>query len=143
MKNLLKLVGIMTGIGILASVYIWFFVYNKPHANYETANAEYVITANDCYLNYSEKGGAIDYNGKVLQISGVPTRVETTDSLTIIVFSFHEGMFGEEGVRCTLLPNNVDAVGQLDLSKEITIKGFCSGYNETDVILQYCSIINN
>jgi hypothetical protein len=142
MKKLLKIGGILTVIGILAAAYVWFFVYNKPHRNYETAKIDYELSASECYLNYSEKGGAIDYNGKVLQITGVPTSVEKADSLTILVFVFNEGMFGEEGIRCTLLPDYADAAFKLDLTKEITLKGFCSGYNETDVILQYCSIIH-
>ena len=142
MKKIFKIGGILAIIGILAGVYIWFFVYNKPHRNYEEAKADYVLSAKECFANYNENNGAIDYNGKVLQLTGMASRVETIDSLTMIVFVFGEGMFGEEGIRCTLLPSHVEAAKQFDFSNEITIKGFCAGYNDTDVILQYCSIIN-
>jgi len=142
MKKIFKIGGILAIIGILAGVYVWFFVYNKPHRDYEEAKADYVLSAKECFANYNENNGAIDYNGKVLQLTGVASRVETIDSLTMIVFVFGEGMFGEEGIRCSLLPSHVEAANHLDFSKEITIKGFCAGYNDTDVILQYCSIIN-
>lgn len=142
MKKIFKIGGILALVGILAGIYVWFFIYNKPHRNYEEAKADYTLNANDCFVNYAENNGIIDYNGKMLQFTGKATRVETIDSLTIIVFVFNEGMFGEEGIRCTILPNHVEAALQVDFSQDITIKGFCAGYNDTDVILQYCSIIN-
>lgn len=148
MKLIFKIGGVLAIIGILAGIYVWFFVYNKPHIDYEAANPDYVINARDCYLSFSgqqiftEKQGAGNYTGKVLQLSGIATRVETADSLTVIVFVYDNGVFGDEGIRCTLLPNYVEMANQYDFTKEITIKGFCAGYNDTDVILQYCSIIN-
>jgi hypothetical protein len=148
MKKLFKYGSLLALIGILAATYIWFFVYNKPHTDYETATPDYTLQAKDCYLSFSgqqiftEKQGAVNYTGKVLQLSGIASKVETIDSLTVVVFVYDNGVFGDEGIRCTLLPNHVKTAKQFDFSKEITIKGFCAGYNDTDVILQYCSIIN-
>jgi hypothetical protein len=143
MKKLLKIGGILAVVGILAAAYVWFFVYNKPHRNFETAKPDFRITAAECFANYSAHNGAIDYNGKMLELRGVPTKVETADSLTVLVFVFNEGMFGDEGIRCTMLPAYEDAVSNLDFQSEILVKGYCSGYNDTDVILQYCSIVKN
>ena len=132
---------------MMAGIYIWFFVYNKPHTDYESATPDYILQAKDCYLSFSgqqifnEKQGTVNYTGKVLQLSGIASKVETIDSSTVIVFVYDNGVFGEEGIRCTLLPNYAKTAKQFDLSKEITIKGFCAGYNDTDVILQFCSII--
>lgn len=142
MKKIFKIGGVLAIIGILAGLYVWFFIYNKPHRDYEKAQADFVLGAKECYTNYSENNGSIDYTGKVLQLTGIASKVEIFDSLNVVVFVFNEGMFGEEGIRCTLLPNQVEAARQLNLEKEITIKGFCAGYNDTDVILQYCSIIH-
>ena len=148
MKKLVTFAAILAFIGILSAIYVWFFVYNKPHTDYEAASPDYVLKARDCYLYFSgqqifaEKQGATNYTGKVLQLSGIATRVETIDSLTVIVFVYDNGVFGDEGIRCTLLPNYVKIAKQYDFSREITLKGFCAGYNDSDVILQYCSIIN-
>ena len=28
-------------------------------------------------------------------------------------------------------------------NKDVTIKGFCSGYNDTDIIMEKCSVVNS
>jgi ubiquitin len=148
MKKLVKLAAILAFIGILAAIYVWFFVYNKPHTDYEAASPDYIISARDCYLSFSgqqifnEKQGAGNFTGKVLQLTGEASKIESIDSLTVIIFVYDNGVFGDEGIRCTLLPKYADAANQINFPAEITIKGFCAGYNDTDVILQYCSIIN-
>jgi hypothetical protein len=58
-----------------------------------------------------------------------------------MVFVFDEGMFGAEGVRATFLPKYNEKVKNLILGASVTIKGYCTGYNETDVILEKASII--
>ena len=143
MKKLLKIGGILVLAGILAGAYIWFFVYNKPHRDYEKATADYVVTAGECYQKYAG-GNAVEceYTGKVLEISGKPSLVEQSDSLVVLAFVFNEGMFGDEGIRCTMLPNYNETVLALNIDLGVTVKGFCSGYNGTDVILEQCSIVN-
>ena len=148
MKKLHYIIVIIATMGLLGSAYVWFFIYNKPHTDYETASPDYILAAKDCYLSFSgqqiktEKKGTANYTGKVLQLTGKATKIEKVDYLTVVVFVYDNGVFGDEGIRCTLLPNYVETANQLELSKEIIIKGFCAGYNDTDVILQYCSIIN-
>jgi hypothetical protein len=58
------------------------------------------------------------------------------------VFVFEQGDFGDEGIRCTMLPKYNFEAGKLQPDVEIKVKGYCTGYNETDVILEKCSIIN-
>jgi tRNA_anti-like len=145
MKNWIKVISFagIVCIGIL--IYVWFFVYNKPHKDIEKATPEYVITALSCYNHYANEKNSesLNYTGKVLQISGMPTSIEKADSSIIVVFAFNSGIFGDEGIRCTMLPSYNNMLNNLSLTENITIKGFCSGYNETDVILEQCSIIKN
>ena len=144
MKKLLMIVGILAVAGIIGGMYGWFFVYNKPHRDYEKAKADYVVTAGECYQKYA--GGTdveCEYTGKVLQISGKPSLVEQADSLVILAFVFNEGMFGDEGIRCTMLPAYNETTLALNTDRGVTVKGFCSGYNGTDVVLEQCSIVNN
>ena len=145
MKKLFKIIGILALVGIIAAVYGWFFVYNKPHPDYEKATADYQLAANECYQQYVERidWASEEHNGKVLEIYGKPSGIEENDSLVIVTFVFDKGMFGDEGVRCTMLDKYNDNALALNLDDNITIKGFCSGYNETDVILEHCSIVNN
>ena len=63
------------------------------------------------------------------------------DSLVIAVFVFNQGMFGDEGVRCTMLHGQTKLAANISKGNTVKIKGFCSGYNDTDVILEKCSLI--
>ena len=144
MSTRLKILIVFLLLGIGTFVYVWFFVYNKPHKDIERSKPDYVLLASDLYDHYSNglNTEIKNYNGKVLQISGVPSYVENNDSLTVVVFVFNSGMFGDEGIRCTLLPSYSAKAGNLNLEDKLEIKGYCSGYNDTDVILEQCSIID-
>lgn len=144
MKKLIKIGTALALLGIIAVVYVWFFVYNKPHRDYEKAEADYHVSAETCFNQYaSGSDESRQYLGKVLQVEGIPSSIESTDSTVIVVFAFNSGMFGDEGIRCTMLPNHHDQARKIDLSENISIKGHCTGYNGTDVILDQCSLVTN
>jgi hypothetical protein len=84
------------------------------------------------------------FNGKVIEITGRLSRVESVDTLTIAIFAFKQGMFGSEGIRCTMLKKYSEDAKKLKPDGFIQIKGYCDGLlNETDVILEHCSLIYN
>lgn len=142
MKKLLKIGAVLAVLGILAAIYVWFFVYNKPHRDYDKAKADYMLSAQTCYNQYangSEESN--EYLGKVLQIEGIPKSIESTDSTVIVVFAYNSGMFGDEGIRCSMLPKYFEKARNLSMDKEVVLKGYCEGYNSTDVIMEFCSII--
>ncbi len=140
MKLWFKISIVVVCIGLTGLIYIWFFVYNKPHRNIEESTPDFVITATECYQHYvqGQNTDLINYTGKVLQINGIPTIIESNDSLKIVVFVYNKGMFGDEGIRCTLLPSYAKMASNISLSETVTIKGYCSGYNEADVIIEQC-----
>lgn len=143
MKNWLKVFAFTAVVGSLAIAYMWFFMYNKPHKDIAKANPDYVISAAECYNHYAKGKNteANNYTGKVLQLSGTPTSIESNDSTVVVVFAFNSGMFGDEGIRCTMLQSHTEMAKELSNTSSVIIKGFCSGYNDTDVILEQCSII--
>lgn len=119
------------------------FMYNKAHTDFEKADADFSLTARqlfDEYRNDAETAGA-KYNGKVIELSGTPSKVEEADSLVIAVFAFEEGMFGAEGVRVTMLPNHAETLKKHPLTSALKLKGFCPGYNGTDVIIESGSVV--
>jgi len=144
MKKWFKILLVTSVVGVTALAYIWFFVYNKPHQNIEKSTPDFIISTNECYNHYADGNNSEikNYTGKVLQIEGIPTSIEKNDSLVVVVFVFNEGMFGDEGIRCTMLPSYAEKSKNINVLKPITIKGYCSGYNDTDVILEQCSLIN-
>ena len=145
MKKWFKILLVAFIIGIAGLAYIWFFVYNKSHQNIEKTTPDFVISSTECYNHYVDGNNSEikNYTGKVLQIEGIPTKIESDDSLVVVVFVFNEGMFGDEGIRCTLLNSHLEKTKNLDLSKPLIIKGYCSGYNDTDVILEQCSVVSD
>ncbi|MDT8392715.1 MAG: hypothetical protein RQ761_02650 [Bacteroidales bacterium] len=130
-------------IGILAALYVWFFVYNKSHRDYEKADPDHVLAAEELYDQYKQNKSLADslYTGMVLQIDGNLSKIESADTLLIVVFAFEQGMFGEEGVRCVLLQNQHEKISTYSDNDPITLKGYCTGYNDTDVIIEKVSVI--
>lgn len=144
MNKWLKIILILMAVGVIAAFAVYKFLYNMPHTDYAKAEPDYQIEAAALFEAYTQNREKAEkkYNGKVLQITGTPNKVEETDSLTIVVFTFSQGMFGNEGIRCTLLPQYEKTAGNIS-GKSTTIKGYCTGYNETDVILEQSSVLKN
>jgi hypothetical protein len=143
MKTLMKVVLVLAVLGIVGVGLGYKFIYNKPHTNYEKATADFSMAGMELFSQFksSTHQASERYTGKVLEITGKLNSVETPDSLTIAVFTLAEGMFGDEGIRCVMLPDHAQNISQF-IGSEIKLKGYCTGYNETDVIMEKCSIIN-
>ncbi len=144
MKTWVKIVVGLVVVGLIAMLLVYKFVYNKQHPDYEKAEAAFTVSARELYQAYKSNKAAASakYNGKVIAITGNLSKVETVDSLVTAVFVFNQGDFGDEGIRCTMLHKFNDAANKLQPDGEVKVKGYCTGYNETDLILEKCSIIN-
>ncbi|MFC1732386.1 hypothetical protein ACFL6I_18940 [candidate division KSB1 bacterium] len=131
---------------ILAGIIVTFFALkylNKPPSTFEDAKAVYSISAQNFYDEYQiDKNTASQkYTGKVIEISGKYYTIEVVDQFIKIVFVFSQGMFGDQGIRCTMLPKYNEKAKSLPENSKITLKGYCSGYNDTDIILEKCIIV--
>jgi hypothetical protein len=144
MKTWIKIVLGLIIIGIISLLLVYKFVYNKQHPDYENIEPAFSVTAEELYQAYkaNKETSAVKYNGKMIALTGKLSKVETADSLVTAVFVFTQGDFGDEGIRCTVLKKFNDAADKLQPDGEVKLKGYCTGYNETDVILEKCSIIN-
>ena len=142
MKTWLKILIILAITGIVAAVAGYVFVYNKPHPDFETMTPDFNLKAADIFTAFkTDKAAAeIKFNGKLVEMTGKLSKVEEADSLVIAVFVFDQGMFGDEGIRCTMLPGHIQKLKSLQPESEVAIKGYLTGYNDTDVILEKCSI---
>ena len=143
MKKIIKIgIGLLI-IGIIAGTLGYVFIYNKPHRNFEKASPDFNLSAFELFDAYiSDRNMAeTKYNGKVIQLNGKIQKTEKVDSIVIGVFVFQEGLFGDEGIRCTMLPKFNDEILKVKPETSVLIKGFCTGYNDTDVILEKCTLI--
>ena len=144
MKTWIKIVLGLIVVGMVALFLVYKFVYNKQHPDYENIEPAFTVNAQDFYNAYktNNEAASAKYNGKMIAINGKLSKVETADSLVTAVFVFNQGAFGDEGIRCTMLNKFNNAAEKLQPDGEVKIKGYCTGFNETDVVLEKCSIIN-
>ncbi len=143
MKNWVKIALSLLALGFITGIVVAYFLYNKPHPDYEKIDAAYTLAAADLYKEFTadkNKAGA-KYNGKVVAVTGKLTKVEVKDSLTTCVFVFEQGMFGDQGVRCTMLTAYRAEAGKLQPGADLKLKGYCTGFNDTDIILDKSSIV--
>jgi hypothetical protein len=145
MKKLLIVFGILVILGAAAAFYVYRFVYNKPHTDYAKAEPAMVLRAKRLFTDYYANKENADkmYLDKVVEIEGTLSNVEVADTMVIIVFAYRAGNFGDEGIRVTVLPEFREEAKKLSFLKPIKLKGHCTGYNGTDVIIENGSIVPN
>lgn len=143
MNKYVKILLFLALLGVLAGLYVWFYVYNKPHRDYAAASPERFVDAETLFYDFRQDKTLGDslYTGLVLQLSGSLAKIEDLDTTAIVVFVFEQGMFGDEGVRCIFIPGYHNGLSAYSPGDEITIKGYCTGYNETDVIVEKSTIV--
>ena len=143
MKKLLIIALVLLVVGAAAAFLVYKYVYNKPHPNYETKKADLTIEGKRLWTDYSMNKDIADkkYTGKVLLVDGIIMRVEEVEGMVIVVFAYKRGDFGDEGIRVTMLPDHAQAAKGIDPFKPVKIKGLCTGFNGTDVIMENGSIV--
>jgi len=142
-KNILKAAIALFTIGIISAGLVYQFVINKPHRDYEKAKPAFIVSAADLFDSFRSDREEAEkkYNGQVVMLKGKIDKIEVNESLVTGVFVFEQGMFGDEGIRCTMLPGHSTSLKSLPEGSEVHLKGFLTGYNDTDVILEQCSVI--
>jgi uncharacterized protein YxeA len=145
MKKVLIILAALLVLGGVAAFIGYKYYYNKPHTDFVKKEADVKINAKRLWLDYSMNKDIADpkYTGKVIEIEGSIMRVEEANNLTIVVFAYKRGDFGDEGIRVTMLPEFSRAAKGINPFKNVKIKGLCTGYNDTDVIMENGSIVGN
>lgn len=143
MKTWIKILLVLGVVGIAAAFLVYHFVINKPQPDFEKIKPEYSLNAGALFNEFktNKQNAHRLYNGKMIEITGKLARVESADTLTIAVFVFNQGMFGDEGIRCILMKKFTSDAKKLKPDGFIRIKGYCTGFNDTDVIMEHCSLI--
>jgi hypothetical protein len=130
-------------VGIISAGLVYTFVINKPHRDYEKARPAFILSAADLFNSFhsDRQEAESKFNGQVVLLFGKLDKIENDGSLVTGVFVFNQGMFGDEGIRCAMLPDYAAGLTNIPEGSEIRLKGYLTGYNDTDVILENCSII--
>lgn len=143
MKRWLKVLILLVFAGFITGFLVYRYIYNKPHPDYEKAKPHHSLSARSLYEAFlnDEKGASEKFNGKVIEIDGMLSKVETNDNLVIAVFEFSEGIFGAEGVRVTMLPAYHETILNYETGQQVNLKGLCTGFNGSDVIMEKGSVV--
>jgi hypothetical protein len=143
MKKWTWIVAGLLGAALLATALVYQLVYNRQHPDYEQMDPAFILSAGELFQAYADDkvSASRRFDGKVIAIDGKLSKIEDADSMVTAVFVFRQGDFGDEGVRCTMLQKFNNDAARLQPDGEVKIKGYCTGYNDTDVILEKCSIV--
>jgi hypothetical protein len=144
MKKLLKITLILAAVGLVAAALVWKFYVNKPHEDIENATPAYIMAADDLWKQYNSDLKTADslYTGEVIELTGKLNRTEKSDTLVYAVFVMEvDTMFGDKSVRCEMLQKYNTEAAALPKDAEVKIKGFCTGFDQTDIKFNKCSIV--
>ena len=144
MKKIVKIGIILAVIGLIAAVFIWKFYVNKPHDDIDRATPAYSMTTEEIWKQYNLDLKTADslYTGKVIEISGKINRTDKSDTLVYAVFVMEvDSMFGDKSVRCEMLQKYNIKASAFQKDALVKIKGFCTGFDQTDIKFNKCSIV--
>lgn len=115
---------------------IGYYLWNKPHENMQTAQADMAIDAATLFneFNTDEAAANAKYLDKTVAVSGKVKETTKTDDGTVKV-SLDTG--SEFGVLCELDPLSQHPRTNFASGETVTFKGICTGFN-FDVQLTRC-----
>ena len=127
MKKLLTIGGIAF---VLAAIYVWFFVYNKPHKDIEASKADFKTTETKLVeaFDVNPQEANTKYNNKVLAFEGEISEIIKDDSLSSIVFHRSDSY----SITCEVLPEYNNKALQLQAGSVLKVKGLYVGFMEVD-----------
>jgi hypothetical protein len=144
MKKWIRIIAILAVIGLIAALLVWKFYINKPHADIENTAAAYSLNVTELWKQYNQELKLSDslYTGKVIEITGDLSNIDKVDSLVYLVFVMEpDPDFGNKTIRCEMLAKYNEEVAAIVPGSPVKVKGFCSGYDQTDIKITKCSII--
>ncbi|MBK9291911.1 MAG: hypothetical protein IPM52_09830 [Bacteroidetes bacterium] len=130
-------------LGGIAAVLVYVFVYNKKHPDFEKLPPDYSMEAVTLFEAFrtDDAAASAQYNGKMVAVRGQLSSVDESGGLTVAVFVLGQGMFGDEGLRINMLPSHAEKLKAIPPGETVTVKGYVTGYNDTDVVLEHGSIV--
>jgi len=144
MNKWFRIIGILIVVGLIVAFLVWKLYINKPHADIENTTASYSLNAQELWKQYNKELKLSDslYTGKVIEISGNLSKIDKVDSLVYLVFVMEpDPDFGDKTIRCEMLAKYNEEAAALIPNSPIRVKGYCSGYDQTDIKFTKCSVI--
>lgn len=141
-----KYIALVVLVAIVAAGVYAYKIYTDKVESLEDAKADATVTATELIAAFEKDSATANrlYLGKVIAVSGIIKDIEQESGSVVL---------GNEGsmssVRCSVDSNFVKSIVTLNQGSQITIKGFCTGYNAddlglgSDVVLNRCVVPGN
>ncbi len=127
-KKTLKIIAILGVAGLLIGSGIGFYMFNKPHRDVQSANADYTLSASEIvseYLNDKDAANkkylASDGDSKILEISGVVSKISEDFSGQKVVLLKGDQL--RAGVSASFTSETNSSLDDVQVDQTITIKG--------------------
>jgi hypothetical protein len=144
MKKWLWILLILFLLGLISAFCVWKFYINKPHTDIENTQPAYTMTAQELWKLYNADLKLSDslYTGKIIEVTGNLSRIDKSDTVVYAIFVMEiDSMFGDKSVRCEMLPKYQNETSTITKNAPIKVKGYCNGFDQTDIKFSKCSII--
>lgn len=131
-KRLLFALLFVSLLAIGAALYVWFFVYNKPHRDIEAATPDFTMDAQALIKEFDANDTASDrkFNNKVIRFSGTLKKVESADTTLTLVFDYGT----DHIITAQVLPKYKTELQELNPGATVTVKGLYNGYLAGDTL---------
>lgn len=106
-------------------IFLWFFVYNKPHRNIEKAKPDFVMEAEQVIGLFEENDSSaqIKFSDKVVQFTGNVSSKESADTTVTLLFDFG----GAYVITAQMLPKYKSDAEKLSVGTRVQLKGLYNG----------------
>ncbi len=125
---------------ILFGFAIGYYLFNKPHKDYSSAQIELSISAHDIFRAYNEDELRANqlYQDKVIAVSGIVSGIDLNQKkATIIYLESDDPLFG---IQFTMLPSDSSQYLKLKKGDKTTLKGLCVGFTN-DVVFTNATVV--
>lgn len=124
---------------IISIVLLFFITLSFFYKCNNIKKADLFIDSNtivNAYINNEEKA-TIDYNDKLIEVSGTIKKITLLDKKNTIVLNSNNK---DSGIICELNDNQIELLKTLKKNQKTRIKGICKGFLK-DVIFLNCYIV--
>ncbi len=127
-KKILKVIALLGVAGLLVGGGIGLYMFNKPHRDVQSANADYRLSTSEIVSEYltdkdaaNKKYLAADGDSKILEITGVVSKIsEDFNGQKVVLLA---GAEAKAGVSATFTSETNSSLSNVQVDQTITIKG--------------------
>lgn len=140
MKKTLYILGITLLVAVLAGIFIFMKVYNKPHDNLSKTTPDFVLSVEQIVSDFEKNENQANkkYLDKIVQVEGIITEINAVNGNSVVTIASDNH---SKNIVCNMDVVENKKVLALQEGQKIALRGVCAGYL-MDVILVRTIIVN-